>query len=56
MKRTVFIAFTLVVFGYLVVGSIVFHYIEGRKERKVKQNFAVKHDDFLRESYSLRRK
>lgn len=47
MKRTAFIAFSLVVFVYLVAGSIVFHFIEGGKEKKVKQNFAVHHDTFL---------
>ncbi|XP_012936819.1 two pore domain potassium channel number 2 [Aplysia californica] len=49
MKRTVFIVIVLVTFGYLIVGAVIFKFLEGTNESAKKRSFAADHEKFLQE-------
>ncbi|XP_059155583.1 potassium channel subfamily K member 4-like isoform X2 [Physella acuta] len=53
MKRTAYLVMVGVTFGYLVIGAVVFHYLESKNEESIKIQFTDEHEAFLRNNTCL---
>ncbi|KAK0052221.1 potassium channel subfamily K member 4 [Biomphalaria pfeifferi] len=47
MKRTAYLVMVAITLGYLILGAVVFHFMEKQHEKNTKHKFALEHEIFL---------